>query len=96
MSTAVFTLQRLYTLPTICVSLDAGFSLCRGCTLYPQFLFPLMPVLMVKSGLDPHMIVKLKDDLNCRFCLFISVIWIDSPQIVYLRVGIYLHLVKLA
>jgi hypothetical protein len=51
-------------------------------------------VLTVKSGLDPHMIIKLKDDLNRWFCLFISVLWIVSPQIVYifLRVGINLHL----
>jgi hypothetical protein len=49
-------------------------------------------VLTVKSGLDPHMIIKLKDDLNRWFCLFISVLWIDSPQIVYLRAGINLHL----
>jgi hypothetical protein len=49
-------------------------------------------VLTVKSGLDTHMIIKLKDDLNRWFCLFISMLWIDSPQIVYLRVCIYLHL----
>jgi hypothetical protein len=36
-------------------------------------------MLTVKSGLDPHMIIKLKDDLNRWFCLFISVLWIESP-----------------
>jgi hypothetical protein len=65
------------------------YNLCRVKT-------NILAVLTVKSGLDPHMIIKLKDDLNCRFYLFIFVTWIDSPQIVYLRVGIYLHLVKLA
>jgi hypothetical protein len=33
-------------------------------------------VLMVKSGLDPHMITKLKDDLNCWF-LFIYLYVMD-------------------
>jgi hypothetical protein len=61
------------------------YNLCRVKT-------DISAVLTVKSGLDPHMIIKLKDDLNCWTCLFISVLWIDSPQIVYLRVGIYLHL----
>jgi hypothetical protein len=49
-------------------------------------------MLTVQTGMDPHMIIKLKDDLNHWFYLFISVLWIDSPQIVYLRAGIYLHL----
>jgi hypothetical protein len=49
-------------------------------------------VLTVKSGLDPHMIIKLKDNLNRWFCLFISELWIDSPQIVSLRADINLHL----
>jgi hypothetical protein len=53
-------------------------------------------MLTVKSGLDPHMIIKLKDDLNRWFCLFISVLWIDSPQLVYLRAGIYLHLANVS
>jgi hypothetical protein len=61
------------------------YHLCRVKT-------DISAVLLVKSGLDPHMIIKLKDDLNHLFYLFISVLWIDSPQIVYLRVGIYLHL----
>jgi hypothetical protein len=46
-------------------------------------------VLTVKSGLDTHMIMKLKDDLN-RCSLFMSLILISFT---YSRVGIYLHLV---
>jgi hypothetical protein len=61
------------------------YNLCRVKT-------DISTVLTVKSGLDPHMIIKLKEDLNRWFCLFISMLWIDSPQIVYLRAGIYLHL----
>jgi hypothetical protein len=47
-------------------------------------------VLTVKSGLDPHMIIKLKDDLN-RCSLFMSFILISFT---YSRVDIYLHLVN--
>jgi hypothetical protein len=61
------------------------YNLCRVKT-------DISAVLTVKSGLDPHMIIKHKDDLNHWFCLFISVLWIESPQIVCLRDGIYLHL----
>jgi hypothetical protein len=60
------------------------YNLCRVKT-------DISAVLTVKSGLDPHMIIKLKDDLNRWFCLFITVLWIVSPQMVYLRAGIYLH-----
>jgi hypothetical protein len=63
------------------------YNLCRVKT-------DISAVLTVKSGLDPHMIIKLKDDLNRWFCFFIFVLWIDSPQIVYLRAGINLHLAK--
>jgi hypothetical protein len=61
------------------------YNLCRVKT-------DISAVPTVKSDLDPHMMTKLKDDLNHWFYLFISLLWIDSPQIVYLRVGIYLHL----
>jgi hypothetical protein len=62
------------------------YNLCRVKT-------DISAMLTVKSGLDPHMIIKLKDDLNHWFYLFfISMLWIDSPQIVYLRAGINLHL----
>jgi hypothetical protein len=61
------------------------YNLCRVKT-------DISAVLTVKSGLDPHMIIKLKDDLNRWLYFFISVLWIDSPQIVCLRAGIYLHL----
>jgi hypothetical protein len=42
------------------------YNLCRVKT-------DISAMLMVKSGLDPHMITKLKDDLN-RCSLFIYVI----------------------
>jgi hypothetical protein len=42
------------------------YNLCRVKT-------DISAVLTVKSGLDTHMIIKLKDDLN-RFYLFIYVI----------------------
>jgi hypothetical protein len=61
------------------------YNLCRVKT-------DISAVLTVKSGLDSHMIIKLKDDLNCWFCLFIIVLWIVSPQIVYLMASIHLHL----
>jgi hypothetical protein len=59
------------------------YNLCRVKT-------DISAVLTVKSGLNPHII--LKHDLNRWFCLFIFVLWIDSTQIVYLRAGINLHL----
>jgi hypothetical protein len=44
-------------------------------------------VLMVKSGLDPHMIIELKDDLiDVLYLLLLSYLFI------YLRVGIHLRL----
>jgi hypothetical protein len=50
----------------------------------------ILAVLMVKSGLDPHMIIELKDNLNlCS--LFMLLLFISF---IYLRVGIYLHLVN--
>jgi hypothetical protein len=61
------------------------YNLCRVKT-------DISAVLMVKSGLDPHMIIKLKDDLNHWFYFFIDVLWIVSSQTVYLRAGIHLHL----
>jgi hypothetical protein len=45
------------------------YNLCRAKTDMPA-------VLTVKSGLDPHMIIKLKDDLNCWF-LFIYLCVVD-------------------
>jgi hypothetical protein len=51
------------------------YNLCRVKT-------DISAVLTVKSGLDTHMIIELKDDLN-RCSLFI-----------YLRVGVYLYLVN--
>jgi hypothetical protein len=40
-------------------------------------------VLTVKSGLDPHMIIKLKDDLNRWFCLFYLCVvdWFTSSSL---------------
>jgi hypothetical protein len=64
---------------------DKVYNLCRVKT-------DISAVLTVKSGLDPHMIIKLKDDLNRWFCLLIAVLWIVSLQIAYLKAGIYLHL----
>jgi hypothetical protein len=63
------------------------YNLCRVKT-------DISVVLTVKSGLDTHMIIKLKDDLIDGSCLFIYlfVLWINLPQIVCLRVGIYLYL----
>jgi hypothetical protein len=45
-------------------------------------------VLTVTSGLDPHMIIELEDDLN-RYSLFMLLLLISFT---YLRVGIHLHL----
>jgi hypothetical protein len=53
----------------------------------------ILAVLTVKSGLDTHMIIKLKDDLNrCFLFIYLFMLWINLPQIVCLRVGVYLHL----
>jgi hypothetical protein len=60
-----------------------GKDLCRVKT-------DISVVLTVKSGLDSHIIIKLKDDLN-RCSLFMSLILISFT---YSRVGIYLHLVN--
>jgi hypothetical protein len=51
-------------------------------------------VLTVKSGLDTHMMIKLKDDINrCSFLfIYLFMLWIILPRIFCLRVGIYLHL----
>jgi hypothetical protein len=57
------------------------FYLCRVKT-------DISAVLTVKSGLDPHMIIELDDDLN-RYSLLMLLILIF---IIYLRVDIYLHL----
>jgi hypothetical protein len=46
-------------------------------------------VLTVKSGLDPHMIIELKDDLNCCSLFMLLLI-----SFIYLRVSIYLHFVN--
>jgi hypothetical protein len=58
------------------------YNLCRVKT-------DISAVLTVKSNLDPHMIIKLKHDLN-RCSLFISYLIF----FIYLRVDIYLHLVN--
>jgi hypothetical protein len=64
------------------------YNLCRVKT-------DISAVLTVKSGLDTHMIIKLKDDLN-RCSLFYLFTYLCSglflPQIFCLRAGIYLHL----
>ena len=50
-----------------------------------------LAVLMVKSGLDPHMIIELEDDLNWCFIYNVD----DGYFIYYLWVsGINLHLVN--
>jgi hypothetical protein len=59
------------------------YNLCR-------VKIDISAVLTVKSGLEPHMIIKLKDDLN-RCSLFMSLLCISF---IYLRVGLYLHLVN--
>jgi hypothetical protein len=53
------------------------YHLCRVKT-------DISAMLMVKSGLDPHIIIKLKDDLN-RCCLFMLLLLISFN---YSRVGI--------
>jgi hypothetical protein len=59
------------------------YNLCRVKT-------DISAVLTVKSGLDTHMIIELKDDLN-RCSLFMMLLLICF---IYLRVGINLHLVN--
>jgi hypothetical protein len=59
------------------------YNLCRVKT-------DISAVLTVKSGLDPYMIIKLKDDLNL-YSLFMLLLLISF---IYSRVGIYLHLVN--
>ena len=58
------------------------------CTTSAECKTNISVVLTVMSGLDPHMIIKLEDDLN-RCCLFmlyqISYLWVN---------GIYLYLVN--
>jgi hypothetical protein len=51
-------------------------------------------MLMVKSSLGPHMIIKFKDDLNrCSLFIYLLIYVVDYlPLIFCLRVGIYLHL----
>jgi hypothetical protein len=51
-------------------------------------------VLTVKSDLDTHMIIKLKDNLNrCSLFIYLLIYVVDYlPLIFCLRVGIYLHL----
>jgi hypothetical protein len=48
----------------------------------------------VKSDLDTHMIIELKDDLNrCSLFIYLLIYVVDYlPLIFCLRVGIYLHL----
>jgi hypothetical protein len=41
-------------------------------------------VLMVKSGLDPHMIIELEDELNCGPCLWLWLSWIMFMVVVML------------
>jgi hypothetical protein len=63
------------------------YNLCRVKT-------DISAVLTVKSGLDTHMIIKLKDDLNqCSLFIYLLIYVVDYlPLIFCLRVGIYLHL----
>jgi hypothetical protein len=44
------------------------YNLCRVKT-------DISAVLMVKSGLDPHMIVELEDKLNHGPCLWLWLLW---------------------
>jgi hypothetical protein len=60
------------------------YSLCRVKT-------DISAMLTVKSGLDTHIIIELKDDLN-RCSLSIYVIF--NLSLYFLRAGIYLHLVN--
>jgi hypothetical protein len=63
------------------------YNLCRVKT-------DISAMLTVKSGLDTHMIIKFKDDLNqCSLFIYLLIYVADYlPLIFYLRVGIYLHL----
>jgi hypothetical protein len=63
------------------------YNLCRVKT-------DISAVLMVKSGLDTHMIIKLKDDLNwCSLFLYLLFYVVDYLRLIFcLRAGIYLHL----
>jgi hypothetical protein len=60
------------------------YNLCRVKT-------DISAVLKVLSGLDPHMIIELKDDLN-RYSLFILLNIYLCYSFILLRVGIYLYL----
>jgi hypothetical protein len=59
------------------------YDLCRVKT-------DISAVLTVKSDLDPHMIIELKDDLSCCSLVDVIVYLISF----YIRVGINLNLVN--
>jgi hypothetical protein len=61
------------------------YNLCRVKT-------DILAVLTVKSGLNSHLIIKLKYDLNrCSLFIYLFIYIVDYlPLIFHLRVGIYL------
>jgi hypothetical protein len=65
------------------------YNLCRVKT-------DISAVLTVKSGLDTHMIIKLKGDLNqCSLFAYLLIYVVDClPLMFCFKVGIYLHLVN--
>jgi hypothetical protein len=60
------------------------YKLCRVKT-------DISPVLMIKNGLDPHMINELEDEINRGPCLWLSLCFYYISY-VYFNVGWYIYL----
>jgi hypothetical protein len=60
------------------------YNLCRVKT-------DISAVLTVKSGLDPHMIIELEDELNCGPCLWLW-LWLCCISSISFNVGFGMNL----
>ena len=67
--------------------MDKVYNLCRVKT-------DISAVLTVKSGLDPHMIIKLEDDSKSMFLLmvvliffYISYLWVNGINLYLVNAG---------
>jgi hypothetical protein len=58
------------------------YNLCRVKT-------DVLAVLMVKSGLDPHMIIEVQDELNHEPCLWLWLSWTMLMVMVMLMLYIF-------
>jgi hypothetical protein len=58
------------------------YNLCRVKT-------DISAVLTVKSGLDPHMIIELEDELNRGPCLWLWLLWTMFMVVVMLRLYLF-------